>query len=190
MELFNETVKQKYSIGWLKSICNADEKRDFVLFWGHRPSKDGMITKSCLSQWWKCRFEYEGKSYCCMEQFMMAAKAELFNDREVLGKILSEEEPGAIKDLGRKVRGFDPKIWDSYKYTIVFRGNLLKFGQNIELREYLISTGDSVLAEASPYDGIWGIKLSESDERAKNPYRWCGENLLGFALMEVRDSLK
>ena len=50
--------------------------------------------------------------------------------------------------------------------------------------------GDSVLAEASPYDGIWGIRLAASSPEARDPMKWRGQNLLGFALMEVRDELR
>jgi len=46
-----------------------------------------------------------------------------------------------------------------------------------------------MLAEPSPYDSIWGIGLSRRDHRARNPELWQGENLLGFALMEMRRKL-
>ena len=52
------------------------------------------------------------------------------------------------------------------------------------------STGDSVLVEASPYDNIWGIRLAASSPEAQDPMKWRGQNLLGFALMEVRDELR
>ena len=57
------------------------------------------------------------------------------------------------------------------------------------MRHY-ISTGGSVLVEASPYDSIWGIRLSASSPEARDPMKWRGQNLLGFALMEVRDELR
>lgn len=79
---------------------------------------------------------------------------------------------------------------DEAKYSIVLNGNWRKFSQNRDLREFLLSTGDSVLAEASPYDGIWGIRLAADAEDARNPLKWKGDNLLGFALMEVRDELR
>lgn len=46
-----------------------------------------------------------------------------------------------------------------------------------------------MLVEASPYDRIWGIGLQAMDERAKHPNTWEGQNLLGFALMDVRTAL-
>ena len=69
-------------------------------------------------------------------------------------------------------------------------GNWYKFSQNRNLREFLLSTGDSVLVEASPYDAIWGIRLAASSPEAQDPMKWRGQNLLGFALMEVRDELR
>ncbi len=44
--------------------------------------------------------------------------------------------------------------------------------------------------KASPYDNIWGIRLAASSPEAQDPMKWRGENLLGFALMEVRDELR
>ena len=66
----------------------------------------------------------------------------------------------------------------------------MKFSQNPELREFLLSTGDDILVEASPYDAIWGIRMSVNDENATNPMKWRGRNLLGFALMEARDEIR
>ena len=57
------------------------------------------------------------------------------------------------------------------------------------LEEILLKTGNATLAEASPYDRIWGIGLSADDPKAMNPDLWKGENLLGHALMRVRDEL-
>lgn len=39
-------------------------------------------------------------------------------------------------------------------------------------------------------DTIWGIGLPPDNADIDNIYAWRGQNLLGFALMEVRDFLK
>jgi ribA/ribD-fused uncharacterized protein len=75
------------------------------------------------------------------------------------------------------------------RFEVVVAGNMAKFGQHAGLRQFLLGTGDRVLVEASPRDTIWGIGLAAGDERAAGPDRWRGLNLLGFALMEVRQRL-
>lgn len=121
---------------------------------------------------------------------MMAEKARLFNDEDTLMAILNEQEPKKIKDLGRKVKNYNDKKWEAFRQDIVKRGNLAKFGQNQRLKQYLLSTGEKVLVEASPYDQIWGIGLSAQSVEAKDPNQWLGTNYLGFALEWVREQLR
>ena len=120
---------------------------------------------------------------------MMAEKARIFGDEETRQRIMKEEEPGIIKDLGREVKGFDPEIWDQHKFDVVVKGNLAKFGQDEKLKKFLLNTGSAILVEASPYDRVWGIGMREDNKDAKDAEKWYGINLLGFALMVVRDKL-
>ena len=176
-----ESMLERYSNG---------KRPEFLFFWGHRPSTNGTITKSCLSQWWECSFEVDGIRYTSCEQYMMAEKARVFKDEEVFNRILRETSPKNIKALGRKVKNFNSDVWDKVKFDIVVKGNYAKFSQNKELFEFLMHTGDKILVEASPYDTVWGIGLRESDMNSKYPHKWRGQNLLGFALTEVKDRLR
>ena len=120
----------------------------------------------------------------------MWSKAILFEDFEVAERILKVgDDPATAKKLGRAVKGFNAARWDSVRYEIMKEGLTLKFTQNPPLKEALISTGDAVLVEASPYDKIWGIGMSEVSAIKAGESKW-GQNLLGKALMEVRESLK
>jgi len=143
----------------------------------------------CFSQWYHSPFVVEGIRYITAEQYMMAKKALLFKDYEIYDRIMKEKSPRKCKALGKKVQGFDNKIWDESKEDIIYKGNLEKFRQNTELLDILLSTGGEWLAEANPGDYIWGIALDKDDPRARNPRFWRGENLLGKALMRVRDEL-
>ncbi|MFZ4931694.1 NADAR family protein [Chryseobacterium sp. Mn2064] len=178
----------KYTIQNSIERFQKKEKIKFLFFWGHTAKDE--ITKSCFSQWCPGKFEEEGIIYRTAEHYMMAGKAKLFNDGEMLEKILQSPSPNQVKSLGRKVKNFDPQLWEEHKYEIVKKGNLLKFSQNQKFKDFLLSTGEKTLVEASPYDKIWGIGMLETDRRAENPLLWQGENLLGFALMEVRDELR
>ncbi|WP_336686853.1 NADAR family protein [Chryseobacterium bernardetii] len=178
----------KYTIQNIKDRFQKKQRIKFLFFWGHTVKDE--ITKSCFSQWFTGKFEENGIVYKTAEHYMMAGKARLFNDAEILEKILQASTPNQVKALGRKVKNFDPNVWNEHKYEIVKQGNLLKFSQNNKYKDFLLSTGDKILVEASPYDTVWGIGMLETDPRAENPLLWNGENLLGFALMEVRDELR
>ncbi len=120
---------------------------------------------------------------------MMAGKARLFRDEEAAERIVAVDHPGEAKRLGRQVRGFDQAAWEEARFGIVVDGNVAKFGQNPDLRAFLLGTGERVLVEASPRDRVWGIGLGARNEDAERPDRWRGLNLLGFALMEARARL-
>lgn len=190
IELWTEKGTPRYSIEQIREAYSKGEKLEYSFFWKPQPSSDNRVTISCFSQWWKADFWSVANTYCCMEQFMMANKAELFDDEEIREQILQCSDPKQIKALGRKVRNFDEAVWNEAKYPIVLNGNYLKFTQNPALRDVLLSTGESVLVEASPYDAIWGIKMGQTNENVLNPLKWRGKNLLGFALMEVRDEIR
>ncbi len=179
----------KYNLNWIKQKAESEEHIKYLYFWGHRPSKDGTITASCLSQWWECEFVVDDILYKSAEHWMMAEKARLFQDEEILEKIINSKSPVEAKKLGRQVRNFDVKKWSKSSYKIVKKGNHFKFEQNLDLKTFLLNTQNRVLVEASPYDKIWGIGLSRDDRKAQYPDQWQGLNLLGFALMEVRDEM-
>lgn len=161
----------------------------YMHFWGHAPRRDGTIGKSCLSQWWPSPFTVDGVEYATAEHWMMASKARLFGDAEAERAVLASPTPAQAKTEGRLVRGFDQSIWEREGFGIVVEGSVHKFSSDPALRDFLLSTGDRVLVEASPLDRIWGIGLAADDERAEDPEQWLGPNLLGFALMEARERL-
>lgn len=177
----------KYS---LEKLVAQNIENKYVFFWGHQPSKDETITKTCFSQWWISPFVVEGITYKTAEHWMMAKKAELFNDQEILEKIIQANSPAEAKKLGREVRNYVDSVWLENRYEIVKQGNFHKFNQNPDLKEFLINTKERILVEASPVDSIWGIGMATDHKDINNPEKWRGLNLLGFALMEVRDELK
>jgi len=177
----------KYDINSVIAQYRKNKNLKYIFFWGHNPKVPEFVDKACLSQWYSCRFTVDNTEYHTAEQYMMAQKAVLFNDMVVYDRIMNSDNPAEYKKLGRLIHNFDEEIWNSRKCEIVIKGNVAKFSQNPELTEFILKTGNRILVEASPYDRIWGIGLSQNNGDVFNPLKWNGTNLLGFCLMEARD---
>ena len=142
-----------------------------------------------FSQWYPAKFTINNIMYYNAEQYMMAEKAKLFGDDYIYNQILKTTDPSICKQLGRQIKNFDEDLWKENCEKIVYNGNLAKFSQNIDLKKKLLDTKTAILAEASPYDKIWGVGLSVNNPDFKDPKKWKGTNYLGKALMKVRDTL-
>ena len=105
-----EKIENEYNIEWAKNQVIPK----FVLFFGHF-SRNNEITKSCLSQWWPCKFKSNGIEYNCAEQYMMSEKAKLFKDEEIYKLILKETSQKRIKGYGRKIKNFNDEEWNKKK---------------------------------------------------------------------------
>ncbi|WP_212997616.1 NADAR family protein [Winogradskya consettensis] len=171
------------------ALTSKGRRVKYLFFWGHQPQRDGSVGAGCLSQWFPAPFTVDGVTFRTAEHYMMWRKAMLFGDEESARRIVTAGHPRQAKMLGRRVLGFADDIWDRERFAIVTRASVEKFGQRPELREFLAGTNTRVLVEASPTDRVWGIGLAATDDRAADPSRWRGLNLLGFALMQARAEL-
>lgn len=152
----------------------------------HNPNEEN----GYLSNWYMSPFTADGIRFSSMEQFMMYRKAVAFGDRDRAAQILDTEDVGRIKELGRLVSGYDDNYWNGIRQIVVYEGLYAKFSQNEELKRLLQATGRAVLAECAVKDRIWGIGLSIDDPDRLDRRKWKGQNLLGYALMMVREKLR
>ena len=156
-----------------------------IFFWGEWPSN-----------WFPTYFIVkEGRKrlgFFNSEQYFMYRKAKTFGDEEIAERILSEGKlPKTAKALGRKVKNYDDAVWSEKRYQVMTDAIMHKFSQDNKLRELLMNPefDGKNFVEASPYDGIWGIKCDEATA-SDDESTWNGLNLLGKALDDVREKLK
>lgn len=152
----------------------------------HNPSEEN----GYLSNWYLSPFIVSSIQFSSMEQYMMYEKAICFGDSETASQILKTSDVAEIKQLGRAVKGYNDQVWNGVRQIIVYEGLKAKFSQDSELKSLLLATGDDILAECAVKDRIWGIGLSMKDPDRLDMSKWKGTNLLGFALMKVRDILR
>lgn len=171
-------------------------------FWGHTNSN------GYLSNFYPAEFEVENDlsfpdfkdiqvfKFNCSEQYFMFWKGVVFyhnnpvENGKIMRQILVETNPKMIKALGRRIKGFDLDIWQTYKMDIMYNANFYKYSQDNTLLTQLLNTKDKYLAEASPKDTIWGIGVHPDSSKLLTPKDWRGQNLLGKVLMELRHDLK
>ena len=154
----------------------------YVFFW------DGEF-----SNWYECRLpfiRYKGITFFNSEQAFMWEKAVYFGDMETAQNIVKNPDPARCKRLGRLVKDFDVEKWSKVNFQIMVDVNYAKYSQSSRLKALLLSTEDKILVEASPYDKIWGIGIHWEDDDCLDESKWRGQNLLGKALMEVRNMIR
>lgn len=151
----------------------------------HNPNEEN----GYLSNWYLSRFTADGIEFSSMEQYMMYNKAIVFNDINVANQILKTTDVAVIKQFGRTVANYDDNYWNGIRQIVVYDGLIQKFSQNSELNRMLADTGNSILAECAVRDRIWGIGLSMEDADRFDRTKWKGQNLLGYALMQVRNKI-
>jgi len=135
----------------------------------------------------------ETHEFFCSEQAFMWAKAMMFHDRDIANLILKENiYPDICKRLGRSVRNYNDSVWTVSRTGLMQNVLLAKFAKGNELHDILLSKefDNKQFVEASPYDKVWGIGLSEDKACVTEQRYWPGVNLLGDTLNAVRHMLK
>jgi len=131
-----------------------------------------------------------GVEFKTAEHYVMWHKAMMMGDEISAAKIIEAETPAEVKKIGRGVKPWNEQKWVSVREDVVRRALELKVSQHRDIQSRLLGTNQSILAEASPYDKVWGIGLSARDENAADPSKWRGLNLLGKQWMIVREALR
>ena len=157
------------------------EKKDNVIaFFGmHCP----------LSNFHHAPFRSEGHNYRHVEEYLFVKKAEFAKDDIAKQRILNAKTPAECKSIGRKIL-VNQKNWYAAEIKIMGKALYEKFSQNKHLKDYLMSTGDFILAEASPTDKFWGTGVGLGQVATTPIQQWPGRNKLGELLMDLRKHFK
>lgn len=184
-EWLSETVKSLEKAGMLQEKLRINgSEYDAVYF--HKPEEPN----GYLSNWFASDFDLDGIHYTSAEQYIMYQKCVLFGDKKSAEAVLAANDVALQQKIGRNAAGYIGNVWSGARQAIAMRGLYAKFSQNIDLRELLLNTGDAYLVECAGSDKVWACGIRLSDDKRLDASNWTGENILGFALMEVRERLK
>lgn len=135
-----------------------------------------------FSNFWDCPagIRYQSILYDNVEAAFQAQKTTDLSERLTF----RHQSGSQAKRNGRRVQLRDD--WNSIKYAIMKEILYCKFSQDSELKDLLLSTGDEEIEENTTHwhDNEWGHCYCD---RCMNKEH---KNMLGKALMEVRDMLR
>lgn len=152
----------------------------YVFFWGGPFSNFAPVEGG---------IEFDGFRFPTSEHVFMYIKAKTFRDDEIAEQIKHAPDPKTAKNLGRKVRGFNEKVWEQRRVNAMKTAVQHKFDSSPKFRDELLKEKyrNKTFVEASPYDCIWGIGMSTNNPNINDERRWSGLNLLGSILTKLRD---
>lgn len=130
--------------------------------------------------------KYDGHEFNNSEALFMYLKAKVFRD-DVMAERIVPLDPKAAKRCGRLVCPYSDEVWERERENAMYTALKAKLEASEEFRNALLKDEyrGKTFVEASPYDKIWGIKLSVAE--AYTGKEWKGLNLLGKLLTELRD---
>ncbi|SJZ44355.1 hypothetical protein SAMN02745119_00634 [Trichlorobacter thiogenes] len=133
-----------------------------------------------FSNLYKRTIIFEGREYLTSEHAYQAGKA---RKEEVKEWILSAPSPALVAMAAHGLYSWDiVSDWSAIKFDRMRQVLRVKFTQHEDLRELLLSTGESRLVEAgktdNPVNRLWGEVNGK------------GKNMLGVLLMELREELR
>lgn len=184
-EWLSETLESMKKAGLIKEkLLIAGKEVDAVYF--HLTTEpDGY-----LSNWYISPFDLDGKHFTSVEQYIMYRKCMAFGDEASAQAVLGTDDTAQQQRIGRHASGYIDSVWAGMRQMVAVRGLTAKFSQHDELKQKLLATDDAVLVECAGSDNIWACGVRLNDDRRKDASCWSGTNLLGYALMEVREMLR
>ena len=120
----------------------------------------------------------------------MYRKCTLLGDRTSAIAVLATDDPEEQQTIGHNAQGYIGNLWAGSRQVIAVKGLMAKFSQNEDLKQQLLSIGDSWLVECAGSDKVWACGIRLADDKRRDTANWTGTNILGFALMQVRERLK
>lgn len=181
----SETVTSMKKQGLIKDYLTIGEQELEAIFF-HKPEEP----YGYLSNWYPSRFTIDEVCFTSAEQYIMYQKCLIFGDLASAQKVLATNDPQEQQTIGRAANGYVEAVWAGMRQLVAARALHAKFSQNDKLRDKLLLTGDAILVECAKSDKVWACGVGLYDTDRFNAGLWRGQNLLGFALMEIRNIFK
>jgi len=124
------------------------------------------------------------------EQILFLCKASLIGDKGSFLKIIDSKKAAVSRFYGNNIKIKNEEEWLNNICRIVLEIIRVKYKSSVKLSQNLLASGDKLIVRSSEYDLILGNGLTTYSPYNKIPNRWPGLNVLGWALMVIREEIK
>lgn len=158
-----------------------------LLFWREFDAETGWLSN------WSAHpiTEPSGERHATAEHAYMTTKARWVCDETAIAMIAASPSPREAKRIARAVAMTpeDVEGWDRIKFGVMVEIVRAKTEQHPTIKDALLASSGRTIAEASPYDLVWGIGIDAKRAAGIPPSNWPGQNLLGKAWTRVREEM-
>jgi len=130
----------------------------------------------CFSNFSNHPLLIEGQIWKTSEHYYQSQK---FDDKDLKLAILNTATPKEAARLGRSHKDKLKSNWENQRYEVMKEIIREKVKQHEDIKEKLLSTGESKIIEVNNRESYWGIGADGN-----------GLNMLGKIFMEIRQELK
>jgi len=185
------TGSTKYDMKWLENALKTEKTLRFRFFengipYGRRSVDPCSIwarspfTPTCFPQEEGMSSAADALIYC---KALFTGKAVLIRQtRERLG------DPDGIRAMAKKLAPYTDEEWKRIFPDILALSQYFKFSVNDDFRNFLLSSEEDVFFCMDPDDPVLGCRIDT--DPATGAQAIVGENLLGFAIMNVREEIR
>lgn len=145
---------------------------------------------SPLSNHHPSQFMVEDNTFQNMEQFLAYKRAIISDDNSAVQRALELTDPVEAKAILNSLKQDHIQEWENNRSNMAEQGLRAKFEQNKHLSDFLLSTQNLQIGEASP-NKVWGVGMTLENKNILDTSKWpASGNLLGKLLMKIRNELQ
>lgn len=162
-----------------EETCEHYMPNDAIVFMGE---------EDMFSNFYKCNITWKGTTLPSSEHIYQLERAEAHGRPDVAVEIQRAVDAREAKRLSHKV--MPTKNWEEKSQSLMMDILRAKIYQNPYIKEALLASGDTAIAECVPYQMFWSCGLSKDAATSSHPDLWPGKNILGEMWVGLRDEFK
>ena len=191
VEAWQPEGQPKYTRQWLQQEFAAGRKRELCLFWGHQPSQDGQLTKKLPQPVVDGGLLYDGCPLPLHGAIHDGCQGRAVRRQRDPGPDFEMQRPKSrSRPWAARCGALSRRYGTSSSTPLCYLATGTNSARTANCGSFSFPPGTACWWRPAPTMPSGASASRPAPPEAQDPMKWRGQNLLGFALMEVRDELR